>query len=100
MALLSAAGGVAGYAQAKSTRSLGGGLALGALFAYSAFTIQSGEETKGFRLGAITSVGLTAIMARRFYATGKVMPTALLCGLGLASSAFHVRKAVEWGELD
>jgi uncharacterized membrane protein (UPF0136 family) len=100
MALLTGAGGVAGYASSRSTRSLFGGVAIGALFAYSAFTIQSGEETKGFRLGAISSVGLAAVMGKRFHSTGKIVPSGLLCGLGLASAAYHINKAREWGELD
>lgn len=100
MAVVSATGGAGAYVVARSARSLAAGAGIAAAFAYAGASIAGGEETKGFRVGALASAGLTLLMARRVYRTQRALPGALFGLLGACSFAYHAKKYQDWAELE
>jgi len=100
MAAVCAAGGVGAFAAARSARSLVAGLGVAAAFGYAGASIGGGEETKGFRVGAVASAGLALLMAQRVYRTGRALPGAPLGALACASGAYHAHKYSQWAELE
>ena len=98
MGALMAAGGLAGYAKAKSMPSLAGGLGSAALFVAAGALIQRGDDLKGHQLALGTSSLLAGGMGYRAFSSAKFMPAGLIAALGAASAAYHFQKVQEWSE--
>ncbi len=96
MAGLVGAGGVAGFAKARSVPSLAAGLGCAAVFAASGVLINQGRNTQGHMLALGTSAGLAAAMGPRALKSGKFMPAGMVAALGLVSGLYHAKKTVEW----
>jgi uncharacterized membrane protein (UPF0136 family) len=96
MAALVAAGGVAGYAKARSLPSLIAGLGFGAMYGGCAYLISNGQERLGHDLSTGLSVILATVMARRFLATRKVMPAGIAAGAAIVNGAYNASKSIEW----
>ena len=93
MAALCGVGALAGFARARSARSLVVGLGFGAMFGWQGTLIASGENTEqGYRLAGATSAVLSAVMASRWRKTGRFMPSGLLVLSGAGSAAYHIWK--------
>jgi uncharacterized membrane protein (UPF0136 family) len=69
---------------------------LGAAFAYSGSVIDGGDPLRGHQIAAATSVVLAGAMASRYLKTQKMMPAGMLAAVGALSSAYHVKKVLEW----
>jgi len=92
------AGGVAGYAKAKSVPSLAGGLGAAALFFASAALIQKGDDLRGHQLALGTSLVLASGMGFRAVKSGKMMPAGAISVINAASAAYQAKKVMEWSE--
>eukprot|EP01112_Ceratiomyxa_fruticulosa_P008268 TRINITY_DN2137_c0_g1_i2.p1 TRINITY_DN2137_c0_g1~~TRINITY_DN2137_c0_g1_i2.p1 ORF type:complete len:112 (+),score=21.25 TRINITY_DN2137_c0_g1_i2:150-485(+) len=92
MAALLAAGGVMGYAKARSRPSLIAGLAFGALYAFSGYLIDTGYHLTGHELAGGLSVVLAGVMGLRAYRTGKLMPAGAITVVALASTVYQINK--------
>ncbi len=97
LALLSSAGGVAGYAKKGSVPSLVGGLACGAAFAGSAYIINTSDDVqKGFLVGAAGGTLMLGAMLPRLIQTKKVMPAGVGTVLGAAALGYNAYQAQKW----
>eukprot|EP00197_Chlamydomonas_leiostraca_P002087 CAMPEP_0202858432 /NCGR_PEP_ID=MMETSP1391-20130828/970_1 /ASSEMBLY_ACC=CAM_ASM_000867 /TAXON_ID=1034604 /ORGANISM="Chlamydomonas leiostraca, Strain SAG 11-49" /LENGTH=108 /DNA_ID=CAMNT_0049537353 /DNA_START=82 /DNA_END=405 /DNA_ORIENTATION=- len=96
MGVLCSMGGAMGYAKKKSVPSLIGGLAFGAAYIGTAYTINDIDGYKGHAAGLATSALLTAVMGSRFAKYKKFMPAGLLAGAGLMGVLYHSKKVGEW----
>ncbi|KAF0853121.1 mitochondrial transmembrane protein 14C-like protein [Andalucia godoyi] len=96
MALLVAAGGLMGYAKAKSVPSLAAGLGFGALFTGAGYLIQSGKEKEGHDLATVLSVALTAVMGARALRTRKLVPAGIVASAAAISTVYEAQKSIEW----
>ena len=86
-----------GYIKKGSLPSLLGGCGLGSLFAYSAYTINSGQDPKlGHQLALGASVFGVGQMGYRYIKTRRFMPAGLVAALCTLSTAYHVQKVNEW----
>ncbi|PNW78719.1 hypothetical protein CHLRE_09g387838v5 [Chlamydomonas reinhardtii] len=95
-AVVTTAGGVMGYVKKKSLPSLLGGLAFGAAYGATAWTIQNHDAYVGHTVGAATSAVMATMMGLRLAKTKKVMPSGILTGLGLLGLLYHANKARQW----
>ncbi len=82
--VLAIAGGVLGYAKAKSLPSLLSGLVSGGLLVLSGVLQQQGNEWGRF-LALILTIALIVVFAIRFWKTRKIMPAGLMGGLGVVA---------------
>ncbi|KAI8058402.1 transmembrane proteins 14C-domain-containing protein [Syncephalis plumigaleata] len=93
MAGLCALGGVMGYVKGRSMPSLVAGLAFGTAYGVAGYLIHKNKD-HGHDLAAATSSVLMVAMLPRGLRTRKPLPL-LLASLGMASGAYHFRKAYE-----
>ena len=84
--LLVLAGGVMGYARARSAMSFGAGLVCGTALVFAANSIRQGEGA-GTTLAIVVSVLLALIFALRWAKTRKFMPAGMLFGLSVIELA-------------
>ena len=84
-ALAILAGGVMGYAKAKSIPSLAAGVVFGAAATLGAYQVS--QNPKDFYVAFLTSGALLAVMGARFYKSRKIMPAGLIAGLSLVQVA-------------
>ena len=90
------AGGLAGYLRKGSKASLGAGVVCGSLLIGSGLMISRESQFGGHSLAAGTSALMVLGMGQRFFKSGKFMPAGIVATLAAASSAYHVKKALEW----
>lgn len=96
LALVCAAGGIAGYVTRKSLPSLLAGLGLGAAFGASGYLINSGHPDVGHPLALAGSATLAGAMGSRAAKTKKLWPAGVLASLGVLSSLYQGKKTYEW----
>lgn len=77
-------GGLMGYSKAGSRPSLVAGLVSAALL-FVAFWIGRDDPGRGYGLGTIIALLLTAVFAVRFMKTRKAMPSGMLFAVSLAA---------------
>ena len=94
--LVTAVGGVAGYAMKRSARSLGAGVFFGGAFAYAAHLISEGEPERGFRYASTASAVLAGAMGFRAVKYSQRFPAGGLAALGALSLAYHGAKWYEY----
>ncbi|KAL6462973.1 hypothetical protein MHYP_G00293950 [Metynnis hypsauchen] len=80
-AALVASGGVLGYVKAGSVPSLAAGLLFGGLAGFGAYQIS--QDPKKIWVSLATSGTLAAIMGKRFYNSGKIMPAGIVAGASI-----------------
>ena len=89
-------GGLVGYLKKGSKASLGAGVVCGSLLVGSGLMISGESQYGGHSLAAGTSALMVLGMGQRFLKTGKFMPAGIVATLATVSSAYHVKKALEW----
>jgi uncharacterized membrane protein (UPF0136 family) len=57
-----------------------------------------GQPEVGHPVSMIASLALLGSMAPRAFKTKRVWPAGVLAGAGAASSAYHLKKTLEWWE--
>merc|ERR1719192_404735 len=93
------AGGIMGYAKARSVPSLVAGLVIGGGFFLSGHLIsQNIDPRMGHDIALASGVVLLGAMGPKFVKTRKVMPAGLASGVGLLTSAYNAKKCMEWRE--
>ena len=96
-AAVAAAGGAAGYARARSLRSLAAGAVFGLSYGAAALFIGRGEAERGFRYGALTSAALAVAMAARLARGARARgPAGALAAVNVAAGAWH---AAQWARV-
>lgn len=93
---LTIVGGMVGYLKKGSKASLGAGVFCGGLLVGSGLMISGESQYGGHSLAAGTSTLMVFGMGQRFMKTGKFFPAGIVATLAAASSAYHVKKALEW----
>merc|ERR1711973_12718 len=91
-AALVATGGIMGYVKKGSLMSGAMGLAFGGLMALGAY--QTSADRNNFYLSMGISGTLTAIMGKRYLASGALMPAGLVAAMSLAMSTRYALRAV------
>eukprot|EP00462_Mataza_sp_D1_P022041 CAMPEP_0175127158 /NCGR_PEP_ID=MMETSP0087-20121206/4243_1 /TAXON_ID=136419 /ORGANISM="Unknown Unknown, Strain D1" /LENGTH=106 /DNA_ID=CAMNT_0016409129 /DNA_START=47 /DNA_END=364 /DNA_ORIENTATION=+ len=89
-------GGIAGYVKAKSIPSLVAGVAIGAAYLASGYTIQNGDDKKGHAMGLATSLVLVGATGPRAMRTKKFIPGGLMATIGTACGVYNAKKTYEW----
>jgi uncharacterized membrane protein (UPF0136 family) len=89
-------GGLYAYIAKKSLKSLYGSLLLGGGLLYGGYLVLNGKDLEGHSFSAAASTGVVAVGARRLLQTQKAMPAVPLLIIGLISSAYQIKKVVDW----
>ena len=58
--------------------------------------VNTGNEYRGYTVGAGAGVAMAAGMGARFMSTRKFMPAGAVALLGTVTTAYNVAKALEW----
>lgn len=66
--------------------------------ANTGYLITQGEGFQGHALASTAALSLVGMFGRKFMKTKSLFPPGLYTLLGLASLAFHGKKALEWKE--
>lgn len=93
---LVAVGGMMGYVKKKSVPSFVAGVGLGGVLIASGLLVNTGNEYRGYTVGAGAGVAMAAGMGARFMSTRKFMPAGAVALLGTVTTAYNVAKALEW----
>lgn len=89
-------GGLVGYMRKGSKPSLIAGTVLGASLIGSGIMISGENQYEGHALATATSSLMAVGMGSRYLKTGKIMPAGVIAALGAVSTAYHVKKTIEW----
>eukprot|EP00466_Bigelowiella_natans_P013067 jgi/Bigna1/87421/estExt_fgenesh1_pg.C_200083 len=91
-------GGLLGFLQKGSKGSLIGGSVLGAGFLGAGLLINKGEGFYGHSLASVSALSLMGMFGSKFMKSRAIFPAGLYTILGVASLAYHGKKANEWKE--
>mmetsp|Transcript_2196 Transcript_2196/g.3121 ORF Transcript_2196/g.3121 Transcript_2196/m.3121 type:complete len:109 (+) Transcript_2196:41-367(+) len=91
-------GGILGFVQKASKGSLIGGSVLGAGFLGAGLLINKGEGFYGHSLASGCALSLMGVFGSKFIKSRAIFPAGLYTILGMASFAYHGKKAIEWKE--
>ncbi|GAM25081.1 hypothetical protein SAMD00019534_082560, partial [Acytostelium subglobosum LB1] len=95
MATLTLAGGIIGYAKAKSIPSLVAGTSFALLYTASGVLIEKNPQM-GHGMTAVISLILASTMGKRAIKTGKIMPGGLVAGAAAATTIYSAKKYYDW----
>ena len=90
------AGGVFAYVSKGSLPSLLGSSVIGGGLIAGGLLILNGRDFQGHALSAATSILLVGVAAQRYSVARKSMPAIPMFVIGAISSAYHIKKVIEW----
>mmetsp|Transcript_16828 Transcript_16828/g.41399 ORF Transcript_16828/g.41399 Transcript_16828/m.41399 type:complete len:110 (-) Transcript_16828:292-621(-) len=89
-------GGLLGFLKSGSKASLIGSSVVSAAYAGAGYLITNGDGFQGHALASTAAISLVGMFGKKFMKTRSLFPPGFYAMLGLASLAFHGKKALEW----